>query len=85
MIRVGYGYDNKNYLDKKFKEYIESANKNNIDVGVYYYSYANSSSEVKKQAKWVLKQIKKYKVTLPVVFDWEEWSNFNEYNTITYY
>lgn len=80
MIRVGYGYDNKNYLDKKFKEYIESANKNNIDVGVYYYSYANSSSEVKKQAKWVLKQIKKYKVTLPVVFDWEEWSNFNEYN-----
>ena len=80
MIRVGYGYDNQNYLDKKFEEYIKSANENDIDVGVYYYSYANSSSEAKKQAKWVLKQIKKYKVTLPVVFDWEEWSNFNEYN-----
>ena len=80
MIRVGYGYDNQNYLDKKFEEYIKSANENDIDVGVYYYSYASSSSEAKKQAKWVLKQIKKYKVTLPVVFDWEEWSNFNEYN-----
>ncbi len=80
MIRVGYGYDNQNYLDKKFEEYIKAANENDIDVGVYYYSYASSSSEAKKQAKWVLKQIKKYKVTLPVVFDWEEWSNFNEYN-----
>ena len=80
MIRVGYGYDNQNYLDKKFEEYIKAANENDIDVGVYYYSYASSSNEAKKQAKWVLKQIKKYKVTLPVVFDWEEWSNFNEYN-----
>ena len=80
IIRVGYGYDNKNFLDKKFKEYIEGANKENIPVGVYYYSYASSLKEAKDQAKWVIKQIKDYKVTLPVVFDWEEWNNYNEYH-----
>lgn len=80
IIRIGYGYDNKNYLDKNFKHNIEEANKNNIDVGIYFYSYANSLQEAKTQAKWVLKQIKNYKVNLPIAFDWEEWKNFNEYN-----
>lgn len=80
IIRVGYGYDNKNYLDKRFKEYIEGCNENNIDVGIYYYSYADSKEEAIEEANWVLKQIKKYKVTLPIAFDWEEWGNFNEYN-----
>lgn len=80
IIRVGYGYNNKNYLDKKFNYNIEQANKYDIDVGIYYYSYANTLEEVKKQAKWVLKQIKNYSVNLPIAFDWEEWNNFNEYN-----
>lgn len=80
IIRVGYGYDNKNYLDKKFNYNIEQANKYDIDVGIYYYSYANTLEEAKKQAKWVLKQIKNYNVNLPIAFDWEEWNKFNEYN-----
>lgn len=80
IIRVGFGYDNKNFIDNKFKEYIKSANENNIDVGVYYYSYATNIEEVKKQAKWVVKQLKNYKVSLPIAYDWEEWSNFNDYH-----
>ena len=36
--------------------------------------------KAKKDAEWVLKQIKKYDVSLPIAFDWEEWAYFNEYN-----
>ena len=80
MIRVGYGYNSKYTLDKNFKKNIEEANKNNIKVGIYFYSYAKTNKEAINDAKWVLKQIKKYKVDLPIAFDWEEWANFNEYN-----
>lgn len=82
IIRVGYskGTDGEYELDPKFKYNIEQANKYNIPVGVYFYSYANSDKKAKQDARWVLKQIKDYQVELPIAFDWEEWSNFNEYN-----
>lgn len=82
MIRVGYtkGQNGEYILDKKFIQNIEGANKYGIKAGVYFYSYAGSIKEVKKDAEWVYKQIKDYKIDLPVVFDWEEWTNFNEYN-----
>ncbi len=82
MIRVGgtRGKNGKYFVDEKFKQNIKNANKENIPVGVYFYSYADSSKKAKEEAKWVLNQIKNYQVDLPIAFDWEEWSNFNEYN-----
>lgn len=82
MIRVGYtnGIDGEYILDTKFIQNIEAANKYDIDAGVYFYSYANSIESAKKDAKWVLKQIKDYNIKLPIAFDWEEWNNFNDYN-----
>lgn len=79
MIRVGYqkGIDGEYVLDSNFKTNIENALANHLDVGVYFYSYANSNKEAKEQAQWVLKQIKEYDLTLPVVFDWECYSSFN--------
>lgn len=82
MIRVGgtKGTNGEYFLDKKFKQNIEEANKYGIDAGIYFYSYANSVESAIRDAKWVLKQIKNYKIDLPIAFDWEEWSSFNEYN-----
>ena len=82
MIRVGYtkGKNDKYILDKKFKQNILNANKYGIKAGVYFYSYADSLKSARRDAKWVIKQIKNYKIDLPVVFDWEEWSNFRDYN-----
>lgn len=82
MIRVGgtIGTNGEYFLDKKFKQNIENANKYGIKAGVYFYSYADSIEHARKDAKWVLKQIKQYQIDLPVAFDWEEWSNFNEYH-----
>ena len=38
-----------------------------------------------EDAKWILKQIKGYDVELPIVFDWENWANFNKYHISFYH
>ena len=81
-IRVGRGDGiGKNYvLDEKFEEYIKGFNKVNIPVGVYFYSNANSKEDAIKEAKWIISKIKKYQVDLEIVFDWENWKYFQEYD-----
>ena len=80
MIRLG-GNSGKDYfIDKTFKDNMKKAKKAKMPVGVYFYSYASSSKQAKKDAKWVIKQLKKYDIKYPVAFDWEEWKNFNDYN-----
>ena len=80
MIRVGaqQGMGGEYTLDPYFKQNIENALANDLKVGVYFYSYADSTEEAEKQADWVLKQIEDYKLTLPVAFDWECYNNFNQ-------
>ena len=63
-----------------FKKNIGEALKYKIPVGVYFYSYASNIKEARNDARWVIKQIKDYKVKLGVSFDWEDWSYFNSYN-----
>ena len=86
FIRVGSqrGIDGEYYIDNKFKQNINGFNKVGIPVGIYFYSYANSKLAAKKEAKWVVEQLKPYKIDLPVVFDWESWSFFQEFNKSFY-
>lgn len=86
MIRVGYQYGvgGDYVLDSYFERNIEEALENDLDVGIYFYSYADSVKEAKKQAKWVIKQIKDYDITLPVAFDFESFSSFNNMNLSLY-
>lgn len=79
MVRVGsqQGVNGEYILDPYFKKNIENAIKNNLKVGGYFYSYASSNKEAKKQANWVLKQIKDYDISLPIAFDWECYNDFN--------
>lgn len=82
MIRVGgtKGIDTDYFVDTQFKHNIEQANKYGIDAGIYFYSYAASVEDARKDAKWVLKQIKKYDIQLPIAFDWENWKYYNDYH-----
>ena len=82
IIRVGTsdGIGGENLVDSKFIQNIEGANKVGIPVGIYFYSYANSNARAEADAKWVLDQIKDYQVDLPIVFDWENWGFYNEFN-----
>ena len=86
-IRVGRGGGvGKNpVLDKKFKKNIEGFNKAGIKVGVYFFSYSVSKKEILRDAKWVVKQLKKYKVDLEVAYDFEDWTDYHEYNLSFYH
>ena len=82
IIRVGTssGINGENLVDNKFVQNIKGANAAGIPVGIYFYSYANSEDRAISDALWVLEQIKDYKVDLPIAFDWENWSFYNEFN-----
>lgn len=82
IIRVGTsnGIGGENVLDSKFIQNIEGANAAGIPVGIYFYSYADSTTRAKADAKWIIEQISDYQVDLPIAFDWENWSFYNEFN-----
>lgn len=84
IIRVGTTRNGEYYLDPKFERNISEANKYGIKVGLYFFSYSTDIKKSREEALWVIDQIKDYKVDLPIAFDWEDWSNFNDYN-ISFY
>lgn len=73
IIRTGYrGYGNGNIIkDSLFEENIIAANKENIPVGVYFYSQAISEQEACEEAEFVLDLIKHHNIDLPVFIDYE--------------
>lgn len=73
MLRVGYrGYESGALnLDSRFHSYIKGASEAGIDVGVYFFSQAINSDEAIEEANFVMEQLRGYKVTYPIVFDWE--------------
>ena len=75
------------YVDPKFERNIEGFKNVGIPVGLYFYSYANSIEQAKKDALWVIENIKGKEIDLPIAFDWENWSKFNDFhvsfNTLT--
>ena len=73
FIRVGYrGYMDANiYLDPKAKRNLKYATKNEIPVGVYFYSQAINEEEAEEEAEFLLEEIKDYKISLPVAIDFE--------------
>lgn len=72
LIRAGYGNDI-SQKDSKFEVNIQGALAHKLHVGIYWFSYAISADDAKKEAE-VCKQIiapYKGKITFPVAFDYE--------------
>lgn len=86
-IRVGRGggVGKEPVLDTKFEQNIKGLNKAGIPVGIYFFSYAINKKEVKKDAKWVVEQLKNHKVDLEVAYDFEDWGDYREYNLSFYH
>ena len=74
IIRCGYGSDNTDQDDKKFKQNIEACIKYDIPFGVYLYSYAKNIEKAKSEAAHVIRLLKPYKdkISYPVYYDLEE-------------
>lgn len=79
FIRLGIrGYTEGEILeDETFLDNIKGARKNDIDVGVYFFTQATSVEEAEEEAQYVLDTIEPYKVDYPVVIDVEAVANAN--------
>lgn len=79
FIRLGIrGYTKGEILeDENFEDNIKGARRNNIDVGIYFFSQATSVAEAEEEAQYVLDAIEPYRVAYPVVIDVEAVSNTN--------
>ncbi len=82
IIRVGSTKGTKGdyFVDSKFEQNITRANEAGMPVGIYFYSYATSKEKAIQDAEWILDKIKGYKIDLPIAFDWENWSFYNNFN-----
>ena len=70
IIRAGFGSLN---VDDRFEENIKGAIKENIDVGVYWFSYATSEEKARVEAAKCIEVLKPYKdkIIYPVFYDFE--------------
>lgn len=76
IIRIGYrGENGIIYRDDNADYNIQQAQKNGILVGVYFFSTAVSKDEAIKEAVWTTEAIKGYKISYPVVYDCEGYTN----------
>ena len=73
IIRVGYRGAGTGALraDSRYLSYIKGALKAKLKVGVYIYSQATTPGEARAEANFVLKRIKGYDISMPVVLDYE--------------
>ncbi|MFQ9515979.1 MAG: GH25 family lysozyme [Eubacterium sp.] len=72
MIRLGYGTSKGGVVDNKLDYNYTQAKKYGIKIGFYFYSYADNLKEAKKEAKFTVNLLEKYKdAEYPVAFDFE--------------
>lgn len=73
MIRAGYrGYTDGDITeDERFRENAQGALNAGLRVGLYFFSQAVTVEEAEIEARWLLDAAKDFKITLPLVFDWE--------------
>lgn len=75
IIRAGYG---RNIKDPYFEKNYKNAKAAGLNVGVYWYSYANNAVDAKTEAAVCLQAIKGKTFEYPIYFDLEERSQFNK-------
>ena len=64
------------YEDAYFKTNVAGATANGVKVGIYFYSTAVNENEALEEAAWVVKKISTYRITYPVVYDFEDFGAY---------
>ena len=72
IIRCGYGQDQVDQDDTRFKENADACTRLNIPFGVYLYSYALTPEMAIGEANHVLRLVEGYKLAYPVYYDLED-------------
>lgn len=68
MIRAGYGQNN---IDAQFVRNISECNRVGMPCGAYWFSYARSVEDAKREAEYCLKAVKPYRLEYPIAYDFE--------------
>lgn len=77
VIRAGYGKD-PGQTDKYFEQNYKNAKAVGMPIGTYWYSYATTIENVKKEAARCIETLNGKSFELPVYFDLEENSQFSK-------
>ena len=83
IMRMGYYYG-EIVMDDYYRQNMENATAAGLDVGVYFYTTANTEEEAREQARWIVEQLDGRELDYPVAFDWEEWGQFQQYGMNVY-
>lgn len=69
IIRAGYGKGN---IDSMAESWYEDAKEVGMDVGAYWFSYAQTIAEARKEAEHLIAWAYGREITLPLVYDYED-------------
>lgn len=67
-------------IDPYFEANIKNAKAAGLKVGVYFYSDANTPERISKETAWIADTLSPYSLDLPVAYDWENFSNYQQYH-----
>jgi GH25 family lysozyme M1 (1,4-beta-N-acetylmuramidase) len=76
LMRIGFGNCE---LDPCFVQNIDGAFEAGLSKGVYFYSTANNPETARSQADWIVGTLNGTQLDMPVAFDWESFSHFQDY------
>ena len=71
IIRAGYGRES-SQKGSMFESHYKNAKSENIMIGLYRYSYADSVSDAEKEAKACLECINNKSLDMPIYYDLED-------------
>ena len=79
IIRIGYSWQGELTIDKKFYQNLEGVQKAGIPFGIYVFVYDNTEEDLISSMDAVFKELGDVKPDLPIVFDWENFGDYQEY------
>lgn len=80
LVRLGYANgDGTIVLDPYFDRNMRGAAAAGLDVGAYLYSYIDSEDHARLAAAKVLELVAEYKITMPLVLDYEHGAKYKDY------
>ena len=71
VIRAGYGRE-LSQVDERFEEYYRNCKAQGLPLGCYWYSYATTAEDARREARTCMQIIKGKKFEYPILLDYEE-------------
>ena len=79
IVRDGFSYQGKFTIDNKFRQNYDGAKAAGLKVGIYHFSYDNNKADLKDALNSIFAELHGDKLDLPIFFDWEDFTDYNEY------